>query len=143
MIRYQYDLSGISPAQLAGYFVGWANPPDPETHWRILNGSHEIVLAVDEDQNAVAGFINAISDGVLAAYVPLLEVLPAYQGRGIGRELTRRMLERLAGYYMIDLVCDPELESFYGPLGMRPYFAMMIRDFPSQSGRRHPAPQIP
>lgn len=143
MIRYQHDLHGITPDRLNGFFVGWPNPPDPETHWRILKGSQEIVLAVDDDSDSVVGFINAIADGVLAAYIPLLEVRPDYQGGGVGSELARRLLERLKGYYMIDLVCDPELEVFYGPLGMRSYHAMMIRDMSNQSGRRQPAPPNP
>jgi ribosomal protein S18 acetylase RimI-like enzyme len=140
MIRYQYDLNGLSPDHLNGFFAGWLNPPDRETHWRILQGSDEVVLAVDEKTGAVVGFITAIADGVLAAYIPLLEVRPDYKGRGIGRELTRRMVEKLEGYYMIDLICDPNLQAFYEPLGMRSHFAMMIRDFKHQSGRRHTVP---
>jgi ribosomal protein S18 acetylase RimI-like enzyme len=140
MIRYQDNLDGITLEQLQGFFVGWGNPPDPETHWRILDGSGAIELAIDEDTNAVVGFINAITDGVLAAYIPLLEVLPEYQGRGIGKELTRRLLGELSDLYMVDVVCDPPLEKFYGPLGMKPYFAMMIRNFDHQHGRRHTDP---
>ena len=83
----------------------------------------------------MVGFITAISDGVLAAYIPLLEVLPDYRGRGIGRELVMRMLAQLQGLYMIDLVCDPQLESFYRACGMKPYHAMMIRDFAHQAGK--------
>lgn len=137
MIRYQHDLKGLTPDQLTGFFVGWPDPPDRATHWKILQGSAEIVIAVDEDSGAVAGFITAITDGVLAAYIPLLEVLPDYQGRGIGRELVRRMLERFEGFYMIDLITEPKLQSFYEPLGLRPQFGMVMRDFAHQSGRRH------
>jgi predicted N-acetyltransferase YhbS len=68
----------------------------------------------------VVGFITAISDGVLSAYIPLLEVLKPYQGQGIGGRLVQRMLDQLNGYYMIDLLCDPELESFYARFGMVP-----------------------
>ena len=60
----------------------------------------------------MVGFITAISDGVLSAFIPLLEVLPA-PGPGIGSELVRRMLSELEDFYMVDLVCDPELEPFY------------------------------
>ena len=66
---------------------------------------------------------------------PLLEVLPDYQDRGIGRELMRRILDRLDGLYMIDLTCLPELERFYGPLGLTRGVAMSRRDFDAQSGR--------
>jgi hypothetical protein len=63
----------------------------------------------------VVGFINAISDGLATAFLPWLEVLPDYQGRGIGRELTKRMLAELADLYSIDLTCDPELAPYYLP----------------------------
>jgi ribosomal protein S18 acetylase RimI-like enzyme len=100
-------------------------------HLAILKRSDHVVLAVDGDQ--VVGFITAISDGVLSAYIPLLEVLPSYRQQGIGSELVRQMLEKLRGLYMVDLVCDPELQGFYARLGMKPYAAMIIRNFDSAS----------
>lgn len=72
--------------------------------------------------------------GVLSAYIPLLEVLPAYRGRGIGRELVRRLLEGLRGRYMVDLLCDPALQPFYARVGMRPATGMMVRNYARQSG---------
>jgi ribosomal protein S18 acetylase RimI-like enzyme len=81
----------------------------------------------------VVGFITAISDGVSAAYIPHLEVLPAYQGRGIGSELVRRMLARLRGLYMIDLTCDPDVQPFYARLGMRPSTGMLVRNYDRQA----------
>lgn len=118
MIVYEDDAAGVLPEQLEGFFVGWPSPPSPERHLELLRGSAHVVLAREED-GRVVGFVTAISDGVLSAYIPLLEVLPAYQGRGIGTELMRRMREKLAGLYMADLACDPELESFYHRLGFR------------------------
>src|SRR5215212_1754434 len=110
MINYIDTIEGIAAEQLQGFFVGWPNPPSPATHLRILAGSYAIV-----------GFITAISDGVSCAYIPHLEVLPAYQGRGIGSELVRQMLERLRQIYMIDLICDANVQPFYARLGMQPY----------------------
>lgn len=85
MIRYTDSLEGIAPAQLSGgFFEGWPNPPSPETHLKILKNSDYTMLAIDEETGQVVGFITAISDGTLSAYIPLLEVLPAYRRRGIG-----------------------------------------------------------
>jgi GNAT superfamily N-acetyltransferase len=75
----------------------------------------------------VAGFVTAVTDGVLAAYIPLLEVRPEWRGQGIGTELMRRILDRLSGLYMIDLVCDPGLLPFYARLGLQPYSAAIRR----------------
>jgi ribosomal protein S18 acetylase RimI-like enzyme len=134
MIDYQDHLTGITPAMLQGFFVGWPNPPSPETHYRILQGSQHIILALDEETQRVVGFINALSDGVLTTYIPLLEVLPPYQHNGIGQELTRRMLAQLQHLYAIDLLCDPELQPFYARAGLRPATGMMQRNYENQSG---------
>src|SRR4051812_15100168 len=118
MITYSDSLTNITAEHLRGvFFVGWGNPPSPETHLRVLQGSAHVVLARDGEQ--VVGYITALSDGVLAAYIPHLEVLPAYQGQGIGSELLRRMLDVLKHIYMIDLICDPDVQPFYKRLGMR------------------------
>jgi ribosomal protein S18 acetylase RimI-like enzyme len=65
----------------------------------------------------VIGFATAISDGVMSAYIPFLEVLPEYQRQGIGTELIRRLLGQLDGLYMVDLSCDAALQPFYERLG--------------------------
>ena len=109
-VVYTESLDGISPASLRGFFVGWPFHPAPETHLRILEGSDHVILALDEESRQVVGFINALTDGVLVGYIPLLEVLPEYQGRGIGSELVRRMQARLGYLFGIDLLCDPEMQ---------------------------------
>jgi len=58
-----------------------------------LQNSYRTVVAIDNDTHKVVGFINAVSDGVLTAYIPLLEVLEKYQGMGISGKLTKLMLE--------------------------------------------------
>lgn len=134
MITYQDTLDGVDQTHLQGFFVGWPNPPAPATHLRILRGSSHILLARDGTDGPVVGFITAVSDGVSCAYIPHLEVLPAYQGRGVGSELARRMLAALRHLYMVDLVCDPEVQPFYARHGMRPYTAMLLRNYDRQSG---------
>jgi ribosomal protein S18 acetylase RimI-like enzyme len=135
MILYTDSAADITPDNLRGFFHGWPDPPSPETHLKLLADSAEVVLALDDETGDVVGFITAISDGILSAYIPLLEVLPAYQGRGIGSELTRRMLDKLEDLYMVDLICDPQLQPFYARLGMRPASGMMLRHYDRQRGR--------
>ncbi len=134
MIQYGTSLDGIGADMLAGFFVGWPNPPSAETHLKLLKNSADVVMAVDDETGNVVGFMTAISDGVLSAHIPYLEVLPAYQGQGIGRELFRRMLESLSGLYMVDLICDPKMQGFYEQSGMKPALGMMIRNYDRQSG---------
>lgn len=134
MISYQEHADGVSEQDLAGFFVGWPNPPSPATHLRLLRGSQHVVLARDGEGGPVVGFVTAISDGVLSAYIPHLEVLPAYQGQGIGTALMGRMLGLLRQLYMIDLICDPELQPYYERLGMRRITGMLVRNYDRQSG---------
>lgn len=133
VVRYTTSTERIQQEQLTGFFIGWPNPPTPERHLAVLNGSSHVVLAIDDVNNRVVGFINAVSDGVLSAYIPLLEVLPEYQGRGIGAELVRRMLDQLRDFYMIDLLCDPELQPYYEHFGMRRATGMLLRNYERQS----------
>jgi GNAT superfamily N-acetyltransferase len=134
MIIYTTSLENITPEKLHGFFVGWGNPPTPEVHLRVLQGSYRVVLAIDDESGSVIGFINATSDGVLSAFIPLLEVLPAYKGKDIGTELVKRMLESLKHLYSIDLICDEDVQPFYERLGLRRYTGMLHRNYDRQSG---------
>ena len=113
MIRYTSDLENIGEDMLDGFFVGWPNPPSAKTHLEILSNSYKILLAIDDEHGRVVGFINAISDGCIAAFIPLLEVLPGYQGQGIGTHLMMSMIESLEHLYMVDLGCDSDKVSYY------------------------------
>lgn len=135
MIKYTDSIDGVSEGQLTGFFVGWPNPPSPRTHLRILDGSDAVELAIESDTGRVVGFMNAITDGVLCVYFPLLEVLPDFQQKGIGSELTRRMLERFKDLYMVDLLCDTSVQPFYERFGIKPATAAALRQFEYQSGR--------
>jgi GNAT superfamily N-acetyltransferase len=131
-IKYQSTLEGIGPEDLQGHFMGWPNPPSPEAHLRILQGSAHFVLAI-APEGQVIGWISAISDGVSCAYIPHLGVLPAYQGKGIGAELVRRMVEALKDLYMIDLACDRDVAGFYEKLGFTECVGMVLRNFERQN----------
>ncbi|MDI6741039.1 MAG: GNAT family N-acetyltransferase [Candidatus Edwardsbacteria bacterium] len=133
---YTSSLKGVTSFRLRGFFAGWPNKPSPRPHLSLLKNCGHIRLAVDKRTDKAIGFITAISDGVLCACIPLLEILPECRNQGIGRELVKRMLQKLKGLYMIDLLCDPGLQPFYQRLGMAKAAAMMIRNYRCQSGRR-------
>ena len=132
-VRYTESIEDLAPEKLQGFFVGWPNKPSPQTHLQLLKKSDHRVIALNE-KDEVIGFITAITDGVLSAYLPFLEVLPNDQGKGIGHELMRRMLEKLKHLYMIDLSCDPKIQSFYERLGMEKSVGMRLRSYPNQNG---------
>jgi ribosomal protein S18 acetylase RimI-like enzyme len=134
-MQYITTLDGISPSMLEGFFVEWPNPPSATKHYELLESSYKFVLAIDENEDKVVGFITAISDGVLSAYIPLLEVLPPFQKQGIGGNLVKRMLQELSGIYMVDLICDENLQGFYEQFGLLKAKGMIARNFANQAGR--------
>lgn len=133
MMIYKSCLDEISSDMLKGFFVDWLNRPNPETHLKLLKNSSMVVIALDEHTNQVVGFITAISDGVLSAYIPFLEVLPEYKNKGIGKELLKRMLKKLDDIYMVDLCCDDDLVGYYEKFGMLKSNGMLVRNYEMQS----------
>lgn len=129
MIEYLEDPASLTADRLrGGFFEGWPVPPGPELHLAHLQGAEAAIVAVDTGTGDVVGFVSAIGDGVLTAFVPLLEVLPGWRGKGIGEELMRRVLARLPGRYSIDLVCEAALAPFYERLGGLPGTAILWRN---------------
>lgn len=125
-IVYADSTAGVHANALRGFFAGWPDAPSPETHLEMLDGSDHVVLAFDGEGGTVVGFVAAISDGVLSAFVSSLQVLPAYGGRGIGSDLFRRMLQKLDDHYVVSLTCDPNLQPFYERFGMQPSGGMLL-----------------
>lgn len=132
MVEFTTKLENIDENELHGFFVGWPNPPATAQFLELLKGSYRVILAMEGKK--VIGFITAISDGVLSAYIPLLEVLPDYKSQGIGRELVSKMKSELNHLYMIDLLCDKELVSYYEKQGMQKATGAFLRNYQNQSG---------
>ena len=126
-VVYTTDVAQVSAADLHGFFVDWPVRPSRERHLEILRGSDHVVLAREGEEGRVVGFVTAISDGVVSAFIPLLEVLPERRGEGIGTELVRRLLAALEDLYMVDLMCNPELEPFYRRFELVPLSGMGLR----------------
>jgi ribosomal protein S18 acetylase RimI-like enzyme len=124
--EYAEDRVQVSQDDLAGFFAGWPKRPSASVLLSILAGSYCSFMARTPD-GRVVGVVSAISDGVLSAHIPLLEVLPEFRRRGIGSQLIRLVLARLDGLYMIDLCCDAEVVPFYRDLGMTEIGAMGLR----------------
>lgn len=128
-IKYSNSIENINSGMLKGFFRGWKKPFDPNTHYKILLNSSYVVLAIDEDDKKVVGFINCLTDDIQCAFIPLLEVLPEYRNQGIGSELVKRMFELIKKIYAVDLICDKEIQTFYKKFGMIESTGMMIRNY--------------
>jgi GNAT superfamily N-acetyltransferase len=126
-VEYTASIASVAPERVRGFFEGWPVAPAPVRHLEILRGSYGVALAREPGSPQLIGFANAISDGVLTAFTPLLEVLPGHRGRGIGSAIIRRLLGELDHLYSIDVMCDVELEPFYTKLGLQPLLGMALR----------------
>lgn len=71
--------------------TGWAHRvADPERSARMMQGSDRTVVAWDGER--VVGFARALCDGVSNGYLSMFAVAEDQRGRGIGRELVRRLM---------------------------------------------------
>ncbi len=133
MIEYKIN-DRILPDELDGFFFEWKSPPSFKIRARLLAGSDLIITA--RDNGKLVGFLAAINDGVMHAFITLIEVKRSYQGQGIGSGLMRRAIKHFKGYYDIVLITDPDKSEFYKRFGFEEICGMHIRDFSYEKMRR-------
>lgn len=75
------------------------------------------VFAREHDTLVAAG--RAVADGVDCSYLCDIAVHPAYQGRGLGREVIERLVAASQGHRKIILYAVPGKEDFYRRFGFR------------------------
>ncbi len=127
MIEYKVYKKELNLDIADGFFENWPQFPDKKMHEKILSSSYKAVVAID--QNKIIGFVTIISDGVLSAYIPLLEVLPSYRKKGIGKKLIEHALNELKNFYMVDTSCDDDLVDFYKQFSMKRANALILRNY--------------
>jgi ribosomal protein S18 acetylase RimI-like enzyme len=128
MIEYRDASHALDLEQLAHLFdsVGWQHRTrDRERLAQMVRGSMYGVYAYDD--MSLVGYARAISDDAFNAYVSTVAVLPAYQRRGIGREMMRRLLEG-RDHVQFVLHARAEVHPFYLRCGFRPAPDMLRRD---------------
>ena len=127
-IDYRDASHPMELGQLARLFesVGWHHRTrDPERLAQMVRGSMYGASAYDGE--VLVGYARAISDGAFNAYVSTVAVLPAYQRRGIGRELLRRLLQGRDEIQFV-LHAAPPVHAFYMRCGFSPAPDMLRRD---------------
>ncbi len=119
-VRYTYSADEVSAEQLAGLRTEWVNPPSPATTLAGLSAMNAAVLALDE-AGQVVGFACGLTDGVLMLYVWDVEVLSAWRGQGLERELLSRLVERFGQVYQVNAHPSAELRPLFEGLGFAAY----------------------
>ena len=115
-IKYR-DIKDFSENDLKNLFLSlnWSSGHYPTKLVIAMKNSGAVFTAWDGDE--LVGLINALDDGAMTAYVHYLLIKPAWQGKGIGKELVRLITERYKNYLRIVLIAyDKEIE-FYEHCG--------------------------
>ncbi|HIH96741.1 MAG TPA: GNAT family N-acetyltransferase, partial [Thermoplasmata archaeon] len=86
MIEYKIN-DRIIPNELNCFFQDWKSPPSLEIKGELLDGADLIITA--RENGKLIGFLTAISDGAMHAFITLVEVPEAHQGKGVGTHLMK------------------------------------------------------
>jgi predicted GNAT family N-acyltransferase len=113
--------------------TNWAGARTLDGLEAMLAGTQIVVGAWKGDR--LVGFARALTDGVYRALVDDVIVDEAERGQGVGDELVRRLLERLAEVEAVSLRCDEALVPFYTRHGFRRGRAVAM-DRPRNEGER-------
>lgn len=111
--------------------VNWLSANYPDRLKKALDHCETVITAWDGE--LLTGLINAIDDGELTAYVHYLCVNPAYQGKGVGRELLDRIKKKYQSYLYLILIAENEpLIEYYKGNGFQQIagqFVMEVQNF--------------
>jgi len=85
------------------------------------------IFAFDDEQ--LVGMGRVISDGVITGIICGVGVLPAYQSKGIGKEIVKQLIQHCEENRVIpQLMCVEELEPYYASIGFRKFSIGMTRN---------------
>ncbi|UYP09748.1 GNAT family N-acetyltransferase [Priestia megaterium] len=94
--------------------VGWTKH-DEEKIKKVFQSSNVVAIAYDEDN--IAGFGRALSDGVFNAAIYDVVVDEHYQNKGIGQKVIKNLLAQLDDISCVHLVSTAGNEEFYRKAG--------------------------
>ena len=69
------------------------------------------------DEDKLIGVGRALADGVDSAYLCDIAIHPDYQGTGLGKAITQKLLDNVKGYNKVILFANIGKEGFYEKLG--------------------------
>ncbi len=85
--------------------VGWSNYTNNPAMLRKAYKNSFYVLAAYADGKLV-GILRAVGDGASVVFLQDLIVLPEFQRHGIGSQLTRKVMEKYADVYQLQLLTE-------------------------------------
>ena len=111
------DIKDFSEKDLQDLFlsVAWSSGNYPEQLVIAMKNSGSVFTAWDDSK--LVGLANVLDDGIMTAYVHYFLINPAYQGKGIGKELIRLITEKYKDYLRIVLIAYDKEIGFYEQCG--------------------------
>ena len=97
--------------------VNWESGKHPDKLAAAMAGSGSVFSAWHNGK--LIGLVNALDDGIMTAYVHFLLVDPAYQGKGIGKELLSLIADKYSEYLRIVLISYENQTGFYQNCGFK------------------------
>lgn len=123
-IAYNDMLKELPNEPLHRLFVlaGWSDGKESEFQLTHFNAPfiHSTLVISAWDGDTLVGVVRALSDTITRAVIYDLVVDPAYRGRGIGRTLVHKCIEKYPQAEWL-LQTIPERVAFYGHCGFKPY----------------------
>jgi GNAT superfamily N-acetyltransferase len=121
----------IPPAALRTLYdhVAWVRPATEAELGAVLAAGPAVGAWNGEE---LVGFVRALSDGHLAAYIEDVMVHERCRHLGVGSVLMTRLLQELDGVAVVTLFCAPGTAPFYQQQGFQPSESVIL-----QRDRRH------
>lgn len=132
-ITWTEDLTGLDWDDLAEvYRLAPLGERDPHKLEQTFSNSMFKCFVLDDGRVVGAGRV--LADGADCAYLCDIALLPSHQGRGLGGEIIRRLVDMSKFHDKIILYAAPGKEPLYEKFGFRPMAtAMAIFEDPAKA----------
>ena len=115
-----YTLGGaITPNEAASLLreTNFLRPLDDPARVQRMIDNADVLITARDGSGVLAGFVRALTDFAFYCLVAEIAVSPDHQGKGIGRELLRRLREATGDQVNMVLNASESGDTFYGHLG--------------------------
>ncbi|MEB4868466.1 GNAT family N-acetyltransferase [Priestia megaterium] len=125
-ISFSHSIENVEWSRMNEIYhsVGWTNHNEEKIK-KVFQSSNVVAIAYDEDN--IAGFGRALSDGVFNAAIYDVVIDEHYQNKGIGQQIIENLLAQLDDISCIHLVSTAGNEEFYRKAGFRKMKTGMAR----------------
>ena len=107
----------------------WARGRPRDVVERLVREATRVVGLYREGEQI--GFARVVSDGEVFAYLADVYVLPEYQGKGLGLELVREIVDRGPQRELRWLLGTADAQELYAKLGFGPVSSIMMERLPA------------